>query len=145
MVQVILVDANILVYAWNADAVEHERAVTWFQDRLNGIAGVGLPWASLLAFVRLVTNRRIFDSPIPVNAAWAQVEEWLSLPNVFTPEPAERHAEILRSLMPEVGRSNLIPDAHLAAIAIEYGLTLQSADRDFARFTGLKWENPLVA
>ncbi len=141
----ILVDTNILVYAWNASASDHERAAAWLEDRLNGVPGVGLPWASLLSFVRLVTNQRIFDTPMPVGDAWSQVEEWLALPNVFTPEPAHRHAEILRSLMPEVGRADLVPDAHLAALAIEYGLTLQSADRDFARFTGLKWENPLVA
>ncbi len=141
----ILVDTNILVYAWNMDASDHERAAAWLQDRLNGVPRVGLPWASLLGFVRLVTNRRIFESPPAVEAAWAQVDEWLSLPNVFTPEPTQRHAEILRRLMPEVGRSNLIPDAHLAALAIEFGLTLQSSDRDFARFSGLKWENPLAA
>lgn len=141
----ILVDTNILVYAWNVDASDHERAAAWLEDRLNGVPGVGLPWASLLGFVRLVTNRRIFETPPPVEAAWAQVDEWLSLPNVFTPEPTQRHAEILGRLMPEVGRSNLIPDAHLAALAIEFGLTLQSSDRDFARFSGLKWENPLAA
>ena len=78
----ILVDTNILVYAWNMDASDHERAAAWLQDRLNGVPGVGLPWASLLGFVRLVTNRRIFETPLPVEAAWAQVDEWLSLPNV---------------------------------------------------------------
>ena len=141
----ILVDANILVYAWNADAERHRPAVTWLEDRLNGVPGVGLPWASLLSFVRLVTNPRIFGAAVPVEAAWAQVDEWLALPIVFTPEPAQRHAEILRRLMPEVGRSGHVPDAHLAALAIEYGLTLQTTDRDFARFSGLKWENPLAA
>ena len=141
----ILVDANILVYAWNADAEQHRTAAAWLEDRLNGVTGVGLPWAALLAFVRLVSNPRIFGGAVPVEAAWAQVDEWLALPNVFTPEPAERYPEILRALMPEVRRSEHVPDAHLAAIAIEYGLTLHTTDRDFARFTGLKWEDPLAA
>lgn len=101
------------------------------------------PWQSLLGFVRLVTNQRIFTNPVSPAGAWAQVEEWLRIPHVFTPEPTERHSEILRSVMREVGRSDLVPDAHLAALAIECGLTLQSTDLDFARFSGLKWENPL--
>ena len=90
-------------------------------------------------------NPRIFERALPVDAAWRQVEEWLSLPNVWTPEPAQRHQEILRSLMPEAGRAELVPDAHLAALAIEYGLVLQTTDRDFTRFSGLQWENPIEA
>lgn len=127
------------------EASLHDRAVEWLEDRLNGVGGVGMPWASLLGFVRLVTNPRIFGTAVPVEAAWAQVDEWLALPIVFTPEPAQRHAEILRRLMPYVGRSGHVPDAHLAALAIEYGLTLQTTDRDFARFSDLKWKNPLAA
>lgn len=140
----ILVDANLLVYAWNRGAPQHERAGAWLQERLNERTGVGIPWSSLLAFVRLVSNPRIFERALPVDAAWCQVEEWLSLPNVWTPEPAQRHQEILQSLMPETGKSELIPDAHLAALAIEYGLVLQTTDRDFARFSGLRWENPIL-
>ena len=139
----ILVDTNLLIYAWNTGSPEHERAAEWLEGRLNGVAAVGLPWASLLGFVRLVTNPRVFEGALPVDTAWAQVDEWLELPNVFTPEPAQRHREILRSLTPEIGRSEHVPDAHLAALAIEYGLTLQTTDRDFARFSGLNWENPL--
>lgn len=141
----ILVDVNLLVYA-KMDVMEHHGvAREWLDGRLSGHYGVGLPWASLLGFVRLVTSRRIFDNPMPFDAAWGQVDEWLALPPVFTPEPARAYQDILRRLMREVGRPNLVPDAHLAALAIEYGLTLHSADRDFARFTGLKWENPLAA
>ncbi len=141
----ILVDTNLLVYAWNAGSAQHARAAEWLEDRLNGVAAVGLPWASLLGFVRLVSNPRVFHGAMPVEAAWSQVNEWLALPNVFTPEPAQRHREILSSLVPEIGRSEHVPDAHLAALAIEYGLTLQTTDRDFARFSGLRWENPLEA
>ena len=139
----ILLDANLLVYAWNRDAALHERANIWLQERLNDRTGVGIPWSTLLAFVRLVSNRRIFERAIPVAEAWRQVEEWLDLPNVWIPEPAQRHQEILRALIPEAGKADVVPDAHLAALAIEYGLVLQTTDRDFARFSGLQWENPI--
>lgn len=139
----ILVDANLLVYAKMQGMEQHEPARAWLEAQLSGVAGVGLPWSSLLAFARLVSNRRIFANPMALEAAWDQVDEWRRLKNVFTPEPAERYSEILAALMPEAGRAELVPDAHLAALSIEYGLTLQSTDRDFARFSGLKWENPL--
>jgi uncharacterized protein len=138
-----LVDVNLLVYAKMDSTQEHEAAMEWLSDRLSAIPGVGLPWASLLGFVRITTNKRIYEQPMSVEAAWSQVDEWLALPNVFTPEPTERHPEILGTLMREVGRSEQVPDAHLAALSIEYGLTLETTDRDFARFSGLKWENPL--
>ena len=140
----ILLDANLLVYAWNRGAPQHERARAWLQDRLNGRTGVGIPWSTLLAFVRLVSNRRIFERAIDVSQAWGQVDEWLALPQVWVPEPAQRHPEILGRLIPEAGKAELVPDAHLAALAIEYGLVLQTTDRDFARFSGLSWENPLA-
>ena len=139
----ILVDANLLVYSWNSSAPQHAAARAWLEGRLTGIERVGLPWVSLLAFVRLVSNPRIFEQAAPVDQAWSQVAEWLARPNVFSPEPTDRHRQLLERMMPEAGRADLIPDVHLAALAIEYGLTLQTTDRDFARFSGLVWENPL--
>lgn len=139
----ILVDTNLLVYSWNVDAPEHEAARTWLQDRLGEVWGVGLPWASLLGFVRIVSNPRIFDGAESTEIAWKQVDEWLGLRNTFIPEPADRHAQIMRALIREAKAPSDVPDAHLAALAIEHGLTLQTADRGFARFPGLKWENPL--
>lgn len=139
----ILVDTNLLIYSWNVDAPQHERAAAWLESRIRGIEGVGLPWASLLGFVRLVTNPHVFEKAASIPDAWAQVEEWLALPTVFKPEPAQRHPEILARLLSEAGRSEHVPDAHLAALAIEYGLILQTTDRDFARFSGLRWENPI--
>lgn len=140
----ILVDANLLLYAKVSDFPRHEAARSWLDERLNDVFGVGLPWQSLLAFVRLSSNPRIFQRPLPASEAWLQVEEWLSCRNAWVPEPTVRHGEILRSLLPLVGnRSNLIPDAHLAALAMEYGLTLCSSDADFGRFPGLLWKNPL--
>jgi toxin-antitoxin system PIN domain toxin len=142
----ILVDSDLLLYAKVREFPQHPMAKVWLDGRLNDIAGVGLPWQSLLAFVRLISNPRIFRSPLPASEALLQVEEWLGCRNVWVPEPAERHGEILASLLPAIGnRSNLIPDAHLAALAMEYGLVLCSSDADFARFEGLRWENPLYA
>lgn len=141
----ILVDANLLVYAANHSAPEHERARAWLDDRLNGAARVGMPWPSLLAFVRLVTNPTILRRPASMTAAWEQVEQWLSCDVVWTPEPSSLHAGILGRLMTRPSMtSRLVPDAHLAALAIEHGLTLCSTDGDFARFPDLTWENPLA-
>lgn len=140
----ILVDANLLLYAKVRDFPQRGAARAWLDERLNDFIGVGLPWPSLLAFVRRVSNPRIFQRPPPASEAWAQVEEWLACRNVWIPEPTERHGEILSSLLRSVGnRSNLIPDAHLAALAMEYGLILCSSDADFSRFEGLRWRNPL--
>jgi hypothetical protein len=143
---VILVDANLLIYARVASFQEHDRARSWLDDELNGVPGVGLPWPSLLAFARLVSNPRVFERPVSIAEAWKQVEDWLDCPVVWTPAPTEHHREVMTGLIPEVGnRPNLIPDAHLAALAIEHGLTLCSTDADFARFPGLRWENPIAA
>jgi len=142
---VILVDANLLVYAHAASLPQHNAARTWLDERLNGTAAVGLPWPSLLAFVRLVTNPRIFQRPAPIRLAWEQVEDWLDCGPVRVPLPTSRHREVLKPLLVDTGgRSNLVPDAHLAALAIEHGLILCSSDGDFARFRGLRWQNPIA-
>ena len=140
----ILLDINLLVYAHVTTFTNHRRARLWLDGRLNGTAPVGLPWPSLVGFVRLVSNPRIFEQPETVDEAWRQIEEWLDCPSVWMPQPGERHREILGSLLRNQGvRANLVPDAHLAALAIEHGLILCSTDGDFARFPGLRWENPL--
>ena len=141
----ILVDANLLVYAVDRSAVQHQAARIWLQARLTGSQRVALPWPSLLAFLRVVTNPRIVSRPAPMHDAWATVRGWLGLPSVWLPEPTAAHAEVLGSLLEGVSSSQLVPDAHLAALAIEHGLTLCSNDGDFARFSGLRWENPLEA
>ena len=141
----ILIDANILVYAHVRSVPQHQAAVTWLDQKLNGTAIVALPWQSLLSFARLVTNPRLFERSLPVAAAWAQIESWLDCPVVQIPNPGDRYKTILARLMLSyVDRPNLIPDAQLAALAIENGFLLCSSDRDFARFSELKWENPLV-
>ena len=140
----ILVDANLLVYAHVESFPQHAPAREWLDDRINGTAPVGLPWPSLLGFVRLVSNPRIFDRPSSVMTAWRQVESWLATESTWIPLPTERHQEILAPLMSSAeGRANLVPDAHLAALAVEHGLVLCSTDGDFARFDGLQWVNLL--
>lgn len=107
---------------------------------------VGLPWFSLLGFLRVVTRPGMFQRPEPISDAWAQVRTWLDARPAWIPQPGERHREILGQLLAVPGvRGNLVPDAHLAAIAIEHDLTLCSADGGFARFPGLRWMNPLAA
>jgi toxin-antitoxin system PIN domain toxin len=140
---VILVDANILVYAHVASCEQHERARAWLDQRLNGSSPVGLPWPSVLGFIRLVSNPRIFERPLRVAHAWRQAGDWLDRPPVWIPGPTDRHREVLNGLIPVAERATLVPDAHLAALALEHGLTLCSTDGDFARFPGLRWENPL--
>lgn len=142
----ILVDANLLVYAANHAAPEHEPARTWLDGRLNGTARVGLPWPSLLAFVRLTSNPAVVRHPVTPAKAWHQVEEWLGCDPVWIPQPEARHTEILADFLKRpFMTTRLVADAHLAALAIEHGLALCSTDGDFARFTGLTWHNPLIA
>jgi len=141
---VILVDVNILVYASLRAFREHEQAREWLDRQLNEADRLGLPWAGLLGFLRVATNRRVVEQPLPIAEAWSQVKLWLSADCVWIPQPTDRHAEVLgRMLAPPGIRGDLVPDAHLAALAIEHGLTLCSTDGDFARFPGLRWENPL--
>lgn len=140
----ILVDANILIYAHVRSLAQHERAREWLDQQLNGATPVGLPWASLLAFLRLVTNPRIFERPEPITDAWSQVLAWLGCETAWVPQPTERHVKLLGELLAiSGGHANLIPDIHLAALALEHGLVLCSTDSDFARFPTLRWMNPL--
>ncbi len=142
----ILVDANLLLYAANRAAPEHDPARAWLDERLNGSVSVGLPWPSLLAFVRLTTNSMVVRHPVTPAEAWRQIDEWLSCEPATVPLPGRAHRQILGGFLSASWMtSRLVPDAHVAALAIEHGLTLHSTDGDFARFPGLKWENPLAA
>ncbi len=142
----ILVDANLLIYAFDRRVAEHERARSWLDEVLSGGARVGLPWESLLAFLRITTNARLFARPARMTVAWRQVEGWLASPAAWVPQPTERHTETLGTLLALVGAGGGdVHDAHLAAIALQHGLTVCSADSDFTRFPGVRWENPLAA
>lgn len=141
----ILVDANVLLYAKDADAPVHDAARSWLDDRLSSGERVGLPWPCLLAFVRIITNPRVYPHPLATAAAWQQVMEWLAIDSVWIPAPTDRHAELLgRILVQTNATANLVSDAHLAALALEHGLTVCSTDGDFARFPDVRWENPLA-
>jgi len=127
-----------------ASLPQHDAARAWVDERLSGTAAVGLPWPSLLGFLRITTNPRVFERPLAVAAAWRQVLDWLGCRPAWIPVPTDRHVHVLGSLLLKGGAAaNHVPDAHLAALAIEHGLTLCSTDGDFARFPGLRWENPL--
>lgn len=141
----ILVDANLLIYASSSTFPQHRAAREWLDRQLNGSARVGLAWASFLAFLRVMTSPRILQRPISMAEAWGQVETWLAAGPTWVPEATERHPEVLGRLVALPGiRGNLVHDADLAALAIEHGLVLCSTDGDFARFRGLRWQNPLV-
>jgi toxin-antitoxin system PIN domain toxin len=140
----ILLDTNLLIYAHVQSAPQHRRARQWLDAQLNGTARVGMPWPSLLGFLRIVTNPRVFPKAEPIHDAWGQVEAWLKCPVVWIPQPAVDHPEILREMLRFATSSQLVPDAHLAALAVEHGLTLCSTDGDFARFQRLSWNNPLA-
>lgn len=140
-----LVDANILLYAVDETSPFHERARDWMEETLNGSRRVGLPWASLTAFLRIVTNPRALADPLAPAEAWALVDAWLDAPTAWVPTPGRGHREILGRLVGDLDlRANLIPDAVLATLCIEHGLEMVSADTDFARFTELTWHNPIA-
>jgi toxin-antitoxin system PIN domain toxin len=140
----VIVDADILLFAEDRSSPHHGPAVEWLTEALNGPVRIGLPWPSLLAFVRIRTNPRAFERPLSPPDAWSRVTAWLAAPAAWVPAPTERHPDVLGQLIVDhhLGAS-LIPDAHLAALALEHGVAVCSADTDFARFTGLQWFNPL--
>jgi uncharacterized protein len=141
----ILVDANILLYAKISTFTQHEKSKDWLDALLSSETKVGIPWESIIAFIRISTNARIFSKPLAIDSAWQQIEEWLSCPFTWTPIPEENHQQILRPLIPFCnGNSGLIHDAQLAALALSHGLTIYSADNDFSRFTQVRWVNPLA-
>ena len=141
----ILVDANLVMWAHHRQMPDHERARSWWAATLTETPLVGIPWATVLAFLRLSTHPRVLERPVSVREAWEVVDGWLRRPNVRVPVPTDRHAGLLREVL--VGTraaGNHVPDAHLATLAMEWGLELVSADGDFARYRGLRWRNPLA-
>ena len=141
-----LVDANILLYAVDEDSEFHPRAKSWLESALNGPRRVGLPWQSLTGFMRIATNPRAVPNPLTPAGAWNIVEAWLDARNSWVPQPGPGHREILGRLIRDLRLgANLVPDAALAALCIEHGLAVVSADSDFARFAEVSWINPLAA
>lgn len=141
----IVFDANLLIYAYDSGATQHAPAREWVQDTLSGTDLVGLPWQAILAFLRFMTNRRLPGARLSMREASEIVDGWLEQSNVRLLVPGDQHWSLLRSLLLEGQVSGpLVSDAVIAALTIEYGGVLHTADRDFARFPGLRWVNPLA-
>ena len=140
----ILPDANLLLYAYHPRAEQHEASRTWIEAALSGSELVQFPWLTLWAFLRISTNPRAFEAPLSMAEATTIVSSWLARPNAVVLEAGQRHWEILRHLL-DASQSvgPLVTDAALAALAIEHGATLHTTDRDFSRFPGLNWRNPI--
>lgn len=140
-----LVDANLLLWAHHEAFDRHEAARRWWAQTLSDAPMIGVPWPSILAFVRISTHPRALTVPASLEEAWAVVTSWLDRGNVWIPTATDRHRGLLADLLLK-GRAsgNHTSDAHLAALAVEWGLELLSADRDFARYPGLRWRDPLL-
>jgi hypothetical protein len=140
-----LPDANLLLYAVNEDAPQHAKAKAWLEGLLSGSEPVGFDWTVLLAFLRLSTREGVFSRPLSVDQAFGSIDLWLNQPCAEIVDPAERHLEVLARILEPLGTAgNLVPDAHLAALAFEQGAELCSCDADFGRFKDLRWTNPLA-
>jgi len=138
-----LVDVNLLLYAYFPQYPLHGAARDWLESQLNTSA-VALPWASVLGFARIASNPRIFDPAPPAHDVWQVVGAWLALDSVSVPTPTSRHHLLVSQMLVHAGRSRDLTDAHLAALAVEHGMVLCTADMGFARFPMLRWENPLA-
>ena len=138
-----LVDANLLLYAVNEDAPNHDPARAWLDGALNRTEAVGFAWIVLLAFLRLSTRPDLFRRPLTFEQAADVVAAWLTAPPAVVINPTARHLELIRGLVQTTGAAaNLINDAHLAALALEHDAAVVSYDRDFGRFAGLRHELP---
>jgi len=139
-----IVDANLLLYATDAQSPRHVAARSWLERQLSGDETIAFAWVVLLAFLRLSTSPHVFERPLSPERAFDVVDRWLRQPCVVVVHPGGRHPVALRHLLGPLGTAgNLVNDAHLAALAIEHGAELNSCDSDFSRFSGLRWVNPL--
>jgi toxin-antitoxin system PIN domain toxin len=140
---VVVVDANVLLYAVDRASAHHERSLAWLETALAGTETVALAWVVLLAFVRIATSAVVFPTPMSAEQALDQVEAWLNAPAAIVAQPTPRHVGLLRGLLRDTGTAgNLTTDAHLAALALEHGADIVSFDRDFGRFPGIKHRVP---
>lgn len=141
----ILVDANLLLYAEDSLSAPHDAARTWWDEQLSGSDPIGLCWMVLTAFIRIGTNARLHQRPLTLTEATERVQSWLDQPCVRILQPTDQHWPIFQRLLRSANvTANLVSDAHLAALAVEHNCVLQSTDGDFARFRGLKWKNPIA-
>ncbi len=139
-----LVDANLLIYAVDSTSPHNAAASEWLESALNGNQRVGIPWQTIGAFLRITTHPRITTNPLPADIAWAYVDRWLSASPSWIPPATRSTAAVLAGITKRTPiTGNLVPDAQLAALAIEHGLVVYSADTDFVRFPDVRWHNPL--
>ena len=140
----IVVDANLLIYAYDTGSVRYEAGRAWLEETLSGREPVGLPWLSLAAFLRVMTNPKLYERRYSLDEATGILEAWMAQSNVRILAPAEDHWLQFRTMILDGSASGpLISDAEIAALTIEHGGVLHTVDRDFARFPGLRWVNPL--
>ncbi len=139
-----IVDLNVLLYAVNVDAPQHESVRAWWEAAVSSDQPVGLAWIVVVGFLRLATSPRVFPEPLAPDEAMERVERWMKQPNIRLIGETEEHWRILKELLQQAGTAgNLTTDAHLTALAISHGAVLVSCDGDFARFRHLRWESPL--
>lgn len=143
----IIPDVNLLIYSYNRDLPQHEPAKQWWEDCLNSIdSPIGIPWAVVLGYIRLMTHPKVFPHPLSPEAALQDVSEWTRLPHVRILNPGQGHLAVLKHMLSVLGSAgNLTTDAHIATLALETGGTIYSNDTDFLRFPGVKVVNPIIA
>ena len=141
----ILADVNVLIHAHREDDERHGEYAAWLERQANSATAFGVSELILSSFVRIVTNPRIFKVPTPLSEALTFANAVRELPNAVPVSPGERHWGIFTRLCEAVdARGNIVPDAYLAALAIESGAEWITADRGFGRFPGLRWSHPLT-
>lgn len=141
----IIPDTNLLVYAYNLRAPEHREAIAWWQNLLDGSEPIGLPWEVIVSFIRVMTKPQVVTGPQSPGEVIAIVEQWMSVAHVTVVEPGPRHLALVGELLTASGVGDkLVPDAHIAALAIQQDAEVHTNDSDFARFPGLRWRNPLL-
>lgn len=141
----IIPDANLLLYAYDRESPLYPAAARWWSGLLSGAEPVGLCPVVVFAFLRLATSPRVFARPMTVAEAAARIEAWLARPNVRLLVAGPAHVQTVGQLLEQAGTGgNLVSDAQIGALALEYGATVHTADTDFARLPGVVWVNPLV-
>jgi toxin-antitoxin system PIN domain toxin len=141
----IVIDVNLLIYAYDTTSSEHRKAREWIEETFSGNEPIGLPWQNISAFLRILTYPGLMGERFTMGQAVAIVDQWAAMPHVRTLAPGASHWALFREmLMKGDARGKLTTDAALAALTIEYGGVLHTNDRDFARFPGLRWVNPLL-
>jgi uncharacterized protein len=142
---VTILDANVLLYAYNKQTPHHKAAQAWLENLLDSSGAIAMPWVTIWAFLRIATNPRVWPDPLSVSAAFEIIRSWVQQPGVTILQPGPRHAEILERLLSAYSVSGaLVTDAVLAALALEHGATVASTDQDFRRFPEVRWINPIA-